>query len=839
MKNKIIKASIIFLLLTLIALFIIFTIIKNKAVYIERSPYNKDGFVKVEELSDDKEYILESMNKRFEFKLDAKTTQFIVNDNLTNQTWSSKTESLSGQANHENELSELFVLYYERKIEAPRSMSIYEESIKHDAYMIRDNKNSIDVLYEVGGKRSITFNDLPRIIPRTKVEELIYKPLEVLAESNSTVRRNLTFLKQRGFVLSEQDDTYNLRQIDSQKTIEDMYDLIFNLSDYTFEDYIEDSERYGLETEQEVPYFEFVVRYSITDKGLSVYLINESIVESVNYMISYIDILPFFGSSNLDDEGFTVIPDGSGILIDHNNNRHNSPAYNKRIYGADNTMESTLEIKPEEQETIKFPMYAYSKNNYGFINVLESGDSMTNIRSNFKTTINSGVLTNRVAQTYYRFNLRERDYFEFKASLQSHNVTMWTNEYITEDFKMQYIFLEDGSEYFNFAEEYKQYLKNTLGFEKDTTNQNTHLTFLGGYKEKKYFLGIPYNTVQALTTAKDIPNITEELAIDNYSISFQGWSNDGIKPNSYKKITFNGNVSTKKELSKLISTMNDKEIELYLEVLTGSAYSDKKLNVNKNVNKTLLQNIVKLHKYDLSTRLADFKTTPKYYLNSDYSNDIIDTISKFSDKNSVNGFVIMDQGNELSSNYAKGNVAFRNEVINNLNESLSKLENNKMVFRNASLYAMLNADKLLDLPVEGTRHRIVDYSIPFIQLTLNGLVDYFGTSVNLDTSKSLKWHELKAVETGSKVQFTLTKNDTVQLINTEYSEIFSTYYKNWIPSIQEITTNLDKLGIYNSEIINHKVLNADATIIEVEYSSGKKFTINYINETIIESGVNS
>ena len=85
----------------------------------------------------------------------------------------------------------------------------------------------------------------------------------------------------------------------------------------------------------------------------------------------------FFGTGNLADEGFTIIPDGTGIYIDHNNGKYETTPYDKRIYGSDYSVGTAMKEKPEEQEVIKLPMYGYSKNNLGFINTVTSGDSMS------------------------------------------------------------------------------------------------------------------------------------------------------------------------------------------------------------------------------------------------------------------------------------------------------------------------------------------------------------------------------------------------------------------------------------------------------------------------------
>ena len=87
-----------------------------------------------------------------------------------------------------------------------------------------------------------------------------------------------------------------------------------------------------------------------------------------------------------------------------------------------------------------------------------------------------------------------------------------------------------------------------------------------------------------------------------------------------------------------------------------------------------------------------------------------------------------------------------------------------------------DCNQILDLDMVGTMHSIVDYDIPFVPLVLNGYFNYAGPSINIADSKSVNWHMLKAIETGSNIQFTFTNDQTTKLIKTEYNYLISTYY---------------------------------------------------------------
>ncbi|PKK86447.1 MAG: hypothetical protein CVV63_04385, partial [Tenericutes bacterium HGW-Tenericutes-8] len=309
MKRKLIRLSIALLLLAGLTTVVVIEVLGHKTQYVPRAPYDKTGFVAKDDYLDD-DITIE--NSRFLFTLKKEDTTFTLLDKVTLETWYSNPQ-------HDTLLipadaRELFVLYYERKIEASKLFSVNDESIKYGKYSFRVESNKVEVLYEVGGKHNLTMTDLPRQIGQDSFVEKILTPLELKAEENSTIRRQLSFLKAQ-FNFVESESRYYLKELTSQDSIDILYNLIFNESAYTVEDYESDAAKYGFETSKNLPYFEFAVAYELSDKGFDVTLINDAIVESELFPLAYLDILPFFGSGNMGDEGYTVIPDGSGIYI--------------------------------------------------------------------------------------------------------------------------------------------------------------------------------------------------------------------------------------------------------------------------------------------------------------------------------------------------------------------------------------------------------------------------------------------------------------------------------------------------------------------------------------------
>ena len=485
-RRKLLIVSVILLLLVGFGIYITSRILSNKTEYVPRALYNKESYTHVSDYAPEHEFTLS--NSRFDFKLYANSTKFELHDYKTNQTWYSNPEAIHTQ--YPVEFNDLFVLYYEKLLEAPKSVSIRDKSVALGTYSFKEVDNGLEVLYEIGRDDKKTFYDLPYQTTKEKFKELIIEPLKQKSKTPSSgVRRLDVTVLENAFMYVSQTDSYLLleNKFNTQDAINLAYNLIFTHSLYTEEDMEEDRNKFGFPEPPENPYFEFVVRYELTDEGFKVRIINASILESETFQVAYIDVLPYFGSNNLNDEGITVIPDGSGIVIDHVNGNFSSGTYEKRIYGRDLSVGSETFIMPEIDDAVKMPMYGYTKNNHGFINIVEESDTMTSIRAGNRTTSSSGAYTNRVPWIHYRYHVRERDGFTFQSWSQQQRVSIWTKEYTTDDFVSNYIFTDDTYtevSYFELAKLYQKYLINLYGLEKKTFDDVMHLTILGGYIKK-------------------------------------------------------------------------------------------------------------------------------------------------------------------------------------------------------------------------------------------------------------------------------------------------------------------------------------------------------------------
>jgi hypothetical protein len=149
------------------------------------------------------------------------------------------------------------------------------------------------------------------------------------------------------------------------------------------------------------------------------------------------------------------------------------------------------------------------------------------------------------------------------------------------------------------------------------------------------------------------------------------------------------------------------------------------------------------------------------------------------------------------------------------------------MFRNPNLYAIGFADTITDIDQHASNYQVITYSVPFYQLVFSGLVDYSGKSFNTDDKYSYNYHVMKAIETGSNISMTWTYESTVDLLETEYSNYYSTFYEYWLETLQTTYNQLNDLAIYGETLVDHEILTGDGLVTMSTYSNGKKIVFNY------------
>ena len=231
-----------------------------------------------------------------------------------------------------------------------------------------------------------------------------------------------------------------------------LYTLFYETGQYTEDDLAADNEENGYESEWSNLEIQVSLEYSLDGGDLMVRMPMESFAVNDEEVIPYsITLLPYFLSAGVDEEGYFVVPDGAGAVIQFNNDKVFATDYVSRIYGGD-VLLNTEAISAADYSAM-MPVIGAVYEKYAMLAIVEGGQGMAEINARI-----SGK-TDNYNSAYFTFYLTEK---ENVASTVSSSVMV--NKYVQDTFSgsvvIRYKMVTDAEEtnYTGLAHLYRQYL---------------------------------------------------------------------------------------------------------------------------------------------------------------------------------------------------------------------------------------------------------------------------------------------------------------------------------------------------------------------------------------------
>jgi hypothetical protein len=821
----------------IIGLFSLYFVLGNhKAVSIneiDKITYDSTGFQESSDLSNTNKLI--ASNDTFELYFDETTSYFKVVDLRTMEVyesnpsiedpWVSDLDHSITTTAIEKQKSTLEVQYYNES-GSLTTINNYKYSIYHPETILDDEGiRTFSIKYIDQGVQ------IKYLIEDLEIDYLYFP--KYLPQEEFEAMEDFSYLKSLAYTgFDEETGLYEILDYEdmSKPVRKRLYDIFYGKLDYTREQAIAENESYGYFEDFDKVKFEIAIQIQLTDKGITTAIIHDSIVESEVAKISQITLYPLFGTAistidNQPSEGYLVLPDGSGAVIEFNNGKYFQNAYNKRLYGQDLSLLPTE--MAEQQEKIAIPVYGMVKENGGFAAIISQGDAMASIQADVSGRIDS---YNKI---YTTFKLREVESVVIGSGYNQYAVDLWTDDIVNTDFEVTYVFLDNNeNSYVGIANVYKDYLIESYDFEAIDDTQSTVLTteFIGAYDRQEFFLGVPYNTIESMTTFDEAEFILEEIksmGITSINVIYQGMMNGGLTQSINDKVKIEkvlGGVSGYEDFTTYL-TENDMNIYQSLNLMTAESY-DKAFDQFRYTAQRLNGKNAVNYNYHYPSGLpyeeTDFDHSPgNYVINPAYYDAIYQS---FNEDYKFDAVAFYGLGSMLAGNYSNNHYIYVQDSIRYQETLLNEIDQNIML-NNPLGFAISYADYITDLPTEATLYSIIDYQIPLLQLVLSGFVDYSGQSINLASDRSIDYQFLKAIETGSNLKYTLSFDDSIELLNTEYNYYMATKYSNWLETIDEQITELDELNLHQGYLVNHEIIGQN--IVKVTYSNNLVILINY------------
>ncbi len=786
-------------------------------------------------------------NDQLSFEMDPTTTHFKVTNKATGQEWLSNpakadSDPIANSAYKESMQATAIVSYTTSS--GTVDLNNYKFSIVNGNYAIDQQEDgSIKVKYAVGKIEKIYC--IPTAITKERYDQFVAnmkKATQKKLSSNYTLYEpaKLDSKKNKDEIIAlypsvTEQALYILKSNTSENNKKKIQDY-FAEGGYTQADYEIDQQLVAGSKDNSGAVFNVSLVYRLEGNDLVVEVPYGDIRYKADYPITNITPLPMFGAAETTDEGFMLIPEGGGALINFNNGKTLQNSYYANLYGWDYAVRRN-EMVNETRNS--FPVFGMAKNGGSFLCFMEGATSFGGIQADISGRYSSYNSLNA------KYNVIHADQYNVSAKT-AQLVYMFEAGIPQETLIHRYRFL-DSTNYVDMANAYGDYLRETypeMAEAKASQNSPVAVEMIGAIDKTVVKFGLPIDSVVATTTFAQAEEIIADMTgrgVNNLNVRFAGWANGGITQQVFNDVDVIRQLGGRKAMTQLIAKAKSLNVPLYFDGVNCFAYDSGILEgfiaFNHAARYTTREQIELLPFDPVQFQPAEWLDS-FYLVRPDYAQASTDNMLKALSEMGAYGVSFRDIGTLLSADYNPKDTTTREQVKDMNVQTLknAKANNQSVMIRNGNDYAVPYADIITDMDLTGTRYNIIDKAVPFYQIALHGMKDYTGDPINLAGDY---WQEfLRCAEYGAGLNFTFMAEDTWVLQDTVHSTYCGSNYEDWAEQAAELITKYqaDMEGLNQQRIISHDRIGDNLAV--TGYENGVKVYVNYGSEAYTADGVN-
>lgn len=623
-----------------------------------------------------------------------------------------------------------------------------------------------------------------------------------------------------------------------------------------------DHERYGLDAATPNPIvFHVAVEYTLKADSLVVRIPIDSISYPTNapyaggksgaYPLASIDLLKYFGAAGQSEQGYMLVPDGSGGIIDFNNGRLSAPAYQSFVYGRDNSLDESSELLAETEQ-VYLPVFGMKRGNTGFLCIIEEGQPLARIRADVAGRVDS---YNKV---YPAFTVLPQGTSALKGVPQWRSGVTGGNQQINiyqprkpeSDFQVRYAFLSgDNADYSGMARRYQQYLEDRgvlEPLEADDEDLPFFLELVGAIGVRKPILGVAREIMEPITTYSQAGTIVEEFldhGVRNIELIYTGWMSGGVNHRLPKGVSLEASLGSEEDFRRLRDLLEARRVGFYPMVSFMGVYRDTWFDGFSLMSmgaRRLNRSSSQIVSYDSVT--GSPQTDPAlspYVLSVRHLPGVVASFIRDYSTHGVSGISLRFMGAHVDSDFrgSGDQLVDRCQSLGIVEDQLERLERDlglDILLDGANDYALRYARHVINAPVGSSGHNIVNRTIPFYQMVVHGYIDYAGQPINHSESPGLSM--LRTIETGASPYFQLGASDASKTKDTGFADFYSMDYSVWLQVAVGFYQKANEVlrDVRDERIVRHAELSDG--VFETVYESGRSVAVNYNTEDVSVSG---
>lgn len=796
-------------------------------------------------------------NDGYRLELDVATTHFTVTDKTNGNKFTSINEAaISGlTGDNLNEYSsELIIGYYDAasiKSNVESFLNSNANSVGFELSEVKTDGNAIRVYYTLRRTQTKTF--VPKAFTQEKLEN------ELAPKLSSAYRNGLMGFYQLYKSEDTDKDTAAMKEEYTALNSQNMYILRYEPDEagentlamllakceYTEEEYLADAEELGFDAGEAGKTVGFIIpiEYTLNNDGFEAEILSDKIVsESKYYSLVHMTLLPNFGSYESKSEGYVLVPDGSGAIIQASDKSGSN--FQRAVYGHNDTIKG--DRSQQLAQNVVMPVFGMNRVNDGFFGIIEGAAEEATIHADICGGVNPST------RAYAEFNNHTSDTTGIGASSGVATISLFSPEAVKEHPKVRYILLgKSNNTYSDMSAVYRNYLIDEgVLTERLTASENIpfYLDFTGTFTSDDSFLGVAYKRENVISTLSGISTAVDklgELGVDNINVRLKALGNGGLFQGLADDFYMSSGVGSAEDIRNLKDKVAANNGILYIDDNIGVVYDSPafgRFMKQKHASRRIDKLTASSGSFNLVSRDTD-RLTYRHYLLSpmyfgtmaeEFAEGFVDTVGT----GEGYGYSWSGYGSRLWADYSESHQCDRSITRDLSTEAFKKAKETftaGAITDGGFIYAVKEASAVLNVPVSDSLYDSVSYKVPFYQMVLHGYIDYAGAPLNIAADSSL--NKLNSIESGAIAYYSCYTEDNTVIKNVyDRSYQYPTRIGGIYNEIGETYKEFNSIfaSLRTQTIVKHERL--ELNVYRTTYEDGTEIIVNYNNYDVVADG---
>ena len=803
-----------------------------------------DNFTGIENMK------LYGKSENLEFYFNEESLNFAVKNTLSGETWYSS--PLDDPANVGIQGA---VVLSERRalvtVELEDTTQIifnsFDNAVKQGTFNFSKTDNGVRIELGIGEKKVISAKDLPQVVEKEIFEKEILEKIKdekiksdfenkytLYLKGGSNVNSKVFETVAKAYPVIRNKDVYIVDATIAYYIAERMK-LMLNEIGYDEGKINAENQKNGVSLVAEaLKRFDFEVILGLENGRFVANLDCSRVYPDKTLHLKRVRFLDNFGAVNSRAaDSFMLLPDGSGALININKSNPLYSNYEVKLYGTDPVVPLDQKINNVEQAVL--PVFGIKTPKGAFTAVIEEGASVGSLGY---TTASSGYPYSVITPVFDVIEIGNID-AGYSGVPNAQIIKLSQQQPYNKNVKISYDFMTAENANLNAMAQsvrknledrgllIKKNISNTLPFLLETIGSvDKNSSFLGIFPQVKQFATTTYSQ------AEEMVKKLKSAGVSNVNLRYLGLFSDGMYQKSPEALKLEKSLGSKEQLEQLKKLLGGK---FYADVNILNVKDISGFDTKKNAARALGDTVAPTYTYDLSTGNKYSKRSGAMLYPKVLEPIVNNTLNK-SALNQFEAISLADLGSVLYSDFRKKGGYNRQDALDIIEKALQTADQNKSLMINTpNLYSWKYADMITGLPMDSSRYKKTDLTVPFVQMVLHGYVEYAGLPIN--NSYDYKYEMLRSVSFGAAVDFRWIGAPSSTLSDSYYNENMSACYEDWIDKAtafyQKAAQALN--GVLSEQMTGYEQIGQN--VFCTTYSNGTKIYVNYAQTAFEQDGI--